>query len=77
LKKESEPNFKLPGKKITSFKRNVLVEKFLGQNSTSIFTKQKPQRNNKAQIGLTQIKNFEVVKLCGDTEYFHNINRRF
>jgi len=39
LKKETEANFKLPGKKITSFKRNVLVEKFLGQNQSSIFTK--------------------------------------
>ena len=53
LKKESLDNFKLPGKKITSFKRNVLVEKFIGQNQTSIFSKQKPIRNNKAQIGLT------------------------
>ena len=53
LKNESGANFKLPGKKITSFKRNVLVEKFLPNTCSSIFTKQKPHRNSKAQLGTT------------------------
>ena len=53
LRKETGANFKLPGKKITSFKRNVSIEKFIPKTTTSIFNNQKPHRNIKAQIGST------------------------
>lgn len=80
LEQETLQKFKLPGKKITSFKRNVPNSQCNPPKTLQSFNLQQIQkaaRKGKAQFSPTQTKTFEVVKIKGDSEYFKEINRRF
>ena len=76
IKQETKERFKLPGRRVTSFKRNVPLSQ-CEPSLQSIMTKPKLDRNNKAKIGQTVSKQFDVVKVRGDSAYFKEINQRF
>lgn len=76
LRKETIDNFKLPGKKILSFKRNVPVTQ-CEQSQQSISGKTKSMRSSKQKVAHTLEKTFVITKIKGESDTFKECNRRF
>lgn len=64
-------SFKLPGSLIKSFKRSVSINQY--QPSSFSFDEKRNRTNSKTVAQ----KNFNVVKIKGDSEYFKKVDRRF
>lgn len=76
LNEETIDKFKLPGKKILSFKRNVPMTQ-CESSQLSLFGKTKPVRTSKQKMALTIEKTFVITKIKGESEIFKECNRRF
>lgn len=76
LKTETKAAFKLPGQRISSFRREVPKSQFSGSSmSDLLLDDQKTLRSKRSEQ--TESKIFEVVKVKGDSDYFKLIHRRF
>ena len=76
LEQETKEKFKMPGKVIYTFTKNV-PQTYKEPGDFSLLNKTKPERNLKPKSGVVQQKTFHISKISGETDYFKSINRRF